>query len=171
MDITFVEDRPWVVKEAIEKMEHMDLHTIRMVYYKNDYDEQEQIKIQNMCQELGIELCCVNNLNFDHELDRLYQQDKNMIFFFDMDLNGDYSFHFEERINVIYALKKQQEDDFRIWFYSTGPAAAIEQINANFPDHNIPVVEFRVLDQIIVFDYNFIQMSILDRGCSHVKTQ
>lgn len=168
MKITILEDRPTVMKEAIKKMETLGIHTAGIVCYKNadNQSPETQKLIQKTCSELKVELCYVDNSNFHTVLDSIYKKDREMVFLFDMDMIGDFSQHFEERINVIYALKKKAEegDDGRIWFYTTGPASAVEQINKKFPNRNIPVPEFDVKEKQVVFDYNFIEKAMCKKG-------
>lgn len=85
---------------------------------------------------------------------------------FDMDLIGDYSSHFDERINTIYAKKKRAEEggDGRIWFYTNGPTSAVEQINLNFKNRRIPVRDFDTTKNQLIFDYDFMKKNILNQG-------
>lgn len=164
MKVTILEDRPWVMEGCIRKMREMGLEVVEMLYYYNIISEREENLhyVEKMCRELNLQLCCVDNGNFEEQLNKLYEV-QEMLFFFDMDLIGDYSSHFDERINTIYAKKKKKEDggDGRIWFYTSGPASAVEQIDMCFEHRRIPVVDFDTQSNQIVFDYDFIQKNIL----------
>ena len=163
MNIAILEDRPMVMKSAIERFNDMGIHTTCIICYDNRMNQDERMKeaVHMMCKEYGIEVLHANKQNFDLVLDQVYQ-DEEIQFLFDMDLLDDGSNRFEERINVIYAMrKKEQENGNRIWFYTTGPAYAVESINEYFPDRNIPVCRFDAKKYQVIFDYKFIEEKLL----------
>lgn len=166
MNITILEDRPRLMWEAVETLKTMGIYTKNIICYRNDLNKEEayQKKIETMCNQLGVKLFLVDNDSFSTVLDEFYK-DKEMVFFFDMDLLGDYSHHFLQRINVIYALKKKEmeKNDGRIWFYTTGPISAVEQINMYFPHRRIPVVRFKAKEERVILDYDFIKRELLEQ--------
>lgn len=163
MKIAIVEDRPWVMESSIKEMRNIGLNVVQMVYFCNN--GAQICDVEEMCNKYELDLCCVDNGNFEEELNKLYE-DKEMIFLFDMDLIGDYSSHFDERINTIYAKKKRAEEggDGRIWFYTNGPTSAVEQINLNFKNRRIPVRDFDTTKNQLIFDYDFMKKNILKQG-------
>jgi hypothetical protein len=165
MKITIVEDRPTVMREAILQMKDLGIQTECIICYDNQINRAQEVQkaISEMCERLNIQLKHASNIDFNKILDEAFK-DKEMIFLFDMDLMLDFSRRFEERINVIYAKKKQEEGEERIWFYTTGPAAAVDSINKNFPNRNIPVIQFKAREQQVVFDNQFIERNLLGRS-------
>ena len=165
MELTILEDRPYNLLEAIEKMETMGIHTQNMIFFHSKETFHSDIaisKIENEFERRKVNFIKVDIDSFENKMDSLYQ-DKGMVFFFDMDLRGDYSLHFLERINVEYALqkKRQENGDGRIWFYTTGPRSTIEQIKMNFPNRYIPITKFDTKTNQVILDYNFIEKNIL----------
>lgn len=160
MNIAILEDRPLVMRDAIEKLDSMGIYTKYMVCYDNMYNQDNEIqkKVVEMCEKHNIRVLHANSQNFDSVLDQVYD-DADVQLLFDMDLLNDYSKRFEERINVIYANKKkeQENNNGRIWFYTSGPAYAVESINQNFKERNIPVVDFDTKSEQIALDYDFIE--------------
>ncbi len=166
MNVTILEDRPKVMREAIEELKAMGIYTKNIICYRNDLNKGEayQKEIESICSQLNVELFLADNDSFNTVLDEVYKDEK-MIFFFDMDLSGNYSHHFLQRINVMYALKKKEkEKDYgRIWFYTTGPVSAVEQIDMYFPHRRIPVVRFKAKEESVILDFDFIRREIKDR--------
>lgn len=165
MKITVLEDRPWVMEHNIRMMQEKGAVVDQLVWFREQPEsepDKEKDKVDKLCGELKLKQVLVNNANFNEELDKLYCE-KDRIFLFDMDLAGDYSRHFEDRINAIYAKNKKREENSqgRIWFYTSGPASAVEQIKINFPDRNVPVVNFDPVDQQLYFDEKYIEKDIL----------
>jgi hypothetical protein len=170
MKIVILEDRPLVMMKSIKQMKEMGIDTERIIFFDAEKENHENERaaeyrktLETRCKEMDIQLSIVNNCDFETTLDELYK-DPDIIFFFDMDLVGDYSQHFVERINVIYALKKkeQEKNEGRIWFYTTGPRSAIEQINDNFSNRNIPVKEYDTQNDLTILDFDFIKDHILE---------
>lgn len=74
-----------------------------------------------------------------------------------MDLVGDFSKHFQERINVMYAEDKRENGNGdRIWFYTTGPDSAKEQLMTYFPDRVVPVLQFDTEKEMVIMDIDFV---------------
>lgn len=175
MRIVFLEDRPLVITAAIKELRNRNYETAAVFWFCDDSDEEDkgfQERVQTQYNEIGISLIQINKKNFKEQLDNMYQT-KDIVFFFDMDLSRDFSEYFEERINVQYAMEKQVEADknnemFRIWFYTTGPIAAVAQIMNAFEDHYLPVLEFKAYERQVVFDYNYIEDTIAEEMEHHI---
>lgn len=163
MNITILEDRPETMKTLVATIKEMGSCIQNIVCYTSDKENADgfQEYAKSVCKEMGVNCILVDNITFDRVLDELYK-DKEMQFWFDMDLVGDFSNHFLQRINVSYARKKKEKekDDGRIWFYTTGPLSAIEQIDEYFPNRRIPVRHFSAINGIS-FDYEFIRENVL----------
>lgn len=165
MILTILEDRPHNMLQAIDKMEEMGIHTQNMVYFhskKSFYSPDKKSELEKELNQRQVTLIEADNNDLKKILDKLYHEE-DMSFFFDMDLWGDYSHHFLERINVQYALEKKEleQDDGRIWFYTTGPRSAIEQIKANFPNRYIPIIKYDTRKDLVILDYDFIKENVL----------
>lgn len=161
MKIAFLEYRPWVLWDAVAKLQVLGVEEIKMIYYHGDRDEPTKKQgVEEECRRLHIELKDVENLGFEKELDELYA-DPDIVFFFHLSLPGDRSQYFGDRINVIYAKKKQDAGENRIWFYTTAGVDSINLINRTFRGHCIPVLDIDMDANQYVFDYNFIKEKVL----------
>lgn len=164
MNITVLEDRPHVLRDAVNEIRKLGVDTINVVCYTPDKEEDPDFEkeAKSICDEMGVNFIFVENSSFNRVLDELYK-DKSLKFLFDMDLLGDLSKHFLQRINVCYAREKRdkEKNDGRIWFYTTGPLSAIEQIDEYFPNRRIPVCYFDPIKEIAYFDYDFISENVL----------
>lgn len=171
MRIIFLEDRPLVIMDAIRRLHDNGVEVATVFWFDDDLDEEDPIflaRAMNQYKELGVPLRRINRRNFIEELDE-WDQKNDVIFFFDADLSRNFDGYFEERMNVRYALKKQGEaglrgEPFRIWFYTTGPAAAVAQIMNTFPGHYLPIHEFRIRDKQVIFNHDDIARKVFDAG-------
>lgn len=169
MRIAFLEDRPLVIMDAINRLHESGLEIVTVFWFCDDSNGEDstfRARVINQYRELGVSLKRINRRNFMEELDKWYQE-KDVVFFFDADLSRDFNGYFDERINVQYALKKQEEagvrsELFRIWVYTTGPAAVVAQIMSMFPGHYLPVREFRVRDKQVIFDNDYMARKVFD---------
>ena len=98
--------------------------------------------------------------NYEEKLDNFYEQ-KNTLFLFDMNLNGDGSTMFSNRINVMYARKKMQSDAKRkypkIWFYTTTKAEQRAVLLEQFPDCTLQVQSMGRDGVRLDFDIRFME--------------
>lgn len=164
MKIAFLEYRPWVLWDAIAKLKEMGVEDIHIIYYRGDrYDPSRNDEIESECHRLNIELSTVKNLGFEKKLDEYYA-DTDIVFFFHMTLPGDRSERFNERINVKYAEQKHQAGDNRIWFYTTAGSYYVDLLNKTFGGNCIPVPDFDVDRNQLVFDYDYIGNHILQQN-------
>lgn len=148
--ITILEDRPWIVQKMAKKISEIEeVSEILWVFYYNG-EENEAAKIMHKYFPNGAIWRQVNDIEFEATMNELFEDDKRL-FFFDLALN-DKAEYFEERINVKYAQKRFREGDKRIWFYTTSDAFNINKINKQFERHNIPVTDYLLQENQLVFD-------------------
>ncbi|MCM1043919.1 MAG: hypothetical protein NC417_00260 [Candidatus Gastranaerophilales bacterium] len=163
MKIAFLEYRPWVLWDAVAKLKGLGIGDIAIIYYHGDrYDPEKDSEVNEKCESLGVELKDIENLGFESKLDELYAE-PDMVFFFHLSLPGDRSQYFGDRINVVYAKKKQDAGENRIWFYTTAGVDSISLVNRTFDDHCIPVLD--VEEDQYIFDYEYIKKKVL--GLKH----
>lgn len=167
MRIIIVDDRPFFMWGAIKKLKSMEaIDTIVMLYFhgKLTYRKERDSEIELECKKLGIELVQTDStLVFRKQLDEYYA-DKDTLLFVDFNL-GDVVDLFDNGIDIIYAKeKKQQEEDFRIWFYTTSGEDNVDKLNRIFDDHTIPVMKFIPQKYILELDYDYICEGILNRN-------
>lgn len=154
--IVIVEERPWKMKESIKKIQNMGLIIEHLIYacFEDDIFEATQERVEDMCNELGIAVTRTDHYQFTAVLDEFYTE-PDIVFFCDYNLYLSQEKYPDERINVIYAKKKMQEENGmlnRIWFYTTAGENANEQINTCFPGHNITVSFVRDNQVLLDFD-------------------
>lgn len=165
MKISILEDRPWVMKEFVKELRERNVQ-IQNIFYFCEKDSEYNKSFDHLTQlenELDIPIIRVESYDFEEQLDQYYS-DPDIRFLFDMDLTGDYSAHFLERINVLYALEKLRNGDNHIWFYTTGPASAKEQLEKTFTGHIIPVESFDASKELLYMDMNYIESNILQEA-------
>lgn len=137
--IVIVDDRPWKMKNSIIELQKNDIIFYRTIYYPNDMlDRERQNKLMEDYQKsTNIEVDSVKNQKeFVDKMDELYCT-PDIIFLMDYDLKGDMNGDdFFARINVKYALAKDQEQK-KIWFYTSGPSDIKSLLLETFPDHII----------------------------------
>ncbi len=165
MKISILEDRPWVVKEFVKELREREAEIQNIFYFceKDSEYERSSEHMEQLEEELNVPIIRVESYDFEEKLDQCYS-DPDIRFLFDMDLTGDYSAHFLERINVLYALEKLHGGDNRIWFYTTGPASAKEQLEKTFAGHIIPVDSFDASKELLYMDMNYVESNILQEG-------
>lgn len=165
MKVIIVDDRPFLMWEAVKRLKGMrPVDTIVMLYFHGilTYRKERDCEIEQKCKELGIELVQTDStLVFRKQLDKYYE-DKDTLFFIDFSL-GDTPNPFDDGIDIIYAKeKKQQMNDFRIWFYTTSGMQTVDRLNRIFNNHTIPVVKFKPQEHVLELDYDFIENDIFD---------
>lgn len=146
MNMYIVDDRPQTMLLATKEMLDLGVHVHTVFFFSdngNEYNAEKNEILRSKFHDLGVSLHPINRRNFASVLDQVYK-DPNAVFLFDFDLTPDESIHPDERINVEYALSKYQQDpaNFKIWFYTTGPAAFVSSINKMFENRLIPVSKF-----------------------------
>ncbi len=106
MKISILEDRPWVVKEFVKELREREAEIQNIFYFceKDSEYERSSEHMEQLEEELNVPIIRVESYDFEEKLDQCYS-DPDIRFLFDMDLTGDYSAHFLERINVLYALE------------------------------------------------------------------
>lgn len=163
MKVIIVDDRPYFMWETVEKLKNMGVKTIVMLYFQGPltYRSEEDAEIRKKCENLGIEIVSTNKrTEFINRLDEYYNNQDTLLFI-DYGL-GDTDI-FEEKLDIIFAKeKKQQEGDFRIWFYTASSAQTVDKLNRIFNGQTIPVVQFIPQERILKLDYDFIKNNILN---------
>lgn len=153
MQIVIVEDRPWKMKKSIRMLRRKGAEVKNIIFVTNHNGDDEAIKeqLREMEQELELEITPTDRYNFENTMDRFYE-DKNNLFFCDLNLSGNRWMYFDDRENVRYAMKikKRERELKRIWFYTTAGESTNEQINANFPNRNISVDTVDEEQQVIL---------------------
>lgn len=154
--VVIVEDQPLKMRESIKKMQNMGLIIEHLIYacFEDDIFEATRKQVGDMCKELKIKVTRAVHYQFDSILDSFYKESE-IVFFCDYNLYLGQEKYPDERINVIYAKKKMQEENGmlnRIWFYTTAGENANEQINTCFPGHNITVSSVRDNQVLLDFD-------------------
>lgn len=158
MGIVILEDRPWVMKNNIINLQQRGVTVHKILYYceRDDRYNKSINRINELEDELNLEITRVTSFDFEEKLDQIFNFTTS-IFLFDMDLVGDFSKHFQERINVMYAEDKRENGNGdRIWFYTTGPDSAKEQLMTYFPDRVVPVLQFDTEKEMVIMDIDFV---------------
>ncbi|MDD5803058.1 hypothetical protein ACTQWG_18200 [Blautia sp. HCP3S3_H10_1] len=143
-DIIIFEDSLENTVAYVEKLNEMSLVSKICILLYSVNTEIAQEKINDLKgrfpEKTHIE--AVNLWNYEERLDDFYSQ-KNTLFLFDMNLNGDGSTRFNNRINVMYAKKKRELDSGRrhpkIWFYTTTKAEQRAVLLEQFPECTLQV--------------------------------
>lgn len=164
MRIIIVDDRPFFMWEAIEKLQDMGADTIVLLYFHGNftYRPEKDSEIEQRCRELDIQLFHIkSNLDFRQKLN-VYYEDNDTIIFTDYNL-GDTDM-FEERVNIVYAKEKMQMGRLNIWFYTTLDEKTVDRLNRTFDYHTIPIVEFIPQECILKFNYEYIGDNILNEN-------
>lgn len=156
MRVVVVEDQPLKMSTSIKTLQEMGIEVVQLIYACFDDDTyQETYKwVEDMCGELGISFKRAEHYNFDVVMDTFYEK-PDIIFFCDFNLYLGQEKYPEERVNVLYAKKKMEQEEGklnRIWFYTTAGASANEQINTYFPGHNITVTSVKNNQVLLSFD-------------------
>lgn len=146
MNVYIVDDRPQTLLSLVAQMVKNGFHVQTVFVYferKEDADNRKVKTLENQFTALGVTLRIITDNDFHTVLDEIYM-DPNAVFLFDFDLSPERSFYCDERINVQYALGKLQlePDNFKIWFYTTGPVSMVAQIHHLFGDRLISVERF-----------------------------
>lgn len=133
-NIILLEDKPERLKEFISNIngnEKSNNLKVEQVLYYNPSLEQGSSEVTDLKNELNVDVRVVNIWNFDDTLNDLYKQEDNL-FIFDTDLNEKMEVNvFTYRINVNYALRRQ--DEGRIWLYTVSGPDFKENIQKTFP--------------------------------------
>lgn len=162
MRVIIVDDRPYFMWETVEKLKSMGVDTIVVLYFQGSYTyrPEKDVEIEEKCKELNIQFASTDKkMQLTNWLDEYYA-DKDTLLFIDFNL-GDID-TFEEKIDIIYAKEKQQQQgDFRIWFYTATGIDTVNKLNRIFNNHTIPVVKFIPQEYILKLDYDYIEHSIL----------
>lgn len=120
---------------AIDKVEVSCI----LLYCKNESTAIKKINEMKDKFPKSTEIKPVTLWNYEEELDKYYEK-PNTLFLFDMNLIGDGSTMFENRINVLYARKKGIDRDHpRIWFYTTTKAEQRAILLEKFDYCTLPV--------------------------------
>lgn len=139
--IVIVDDRPWKMQKSIRDLKKEGIVFYKTIYYPNNtIDKKSQDELmENYKRETEMEVVQVNDQSeFLVKMDELYNM-SDIIFLMDYDLKGDMNRDdFFARINVKYALAKDQ-DEKRIWFYTTGPNDIKGLLRETFSDRVISV--------------------------------
>lgn len=160
MKVAFLEHRPVVLWDAVERLKTMGATEIIMIYYHGDMDTPSMKKeVQERCGQLGVEIVDVKYLGFQQEMDKVYK-DQDVVFFFHMRLPGDHSQYFSDQLSVSYAKKKQDDGERRIWFYTTAGMDDVNMLNSIFENRCIPVLDLDTNTNQYVFDYDFIRENV-----------
>lgn len=119
-------------------------------------------KIQELSDKFSekVKIEKVTLWDYEERLDYFYAQE-NTLFLFDMNLNGDGSTMFSNRINVMYAKKKKQAGGElphpRIWFYTTTKAEQRAVLLEQFPECTLSVQSVDKDGVHLNFDEEFMQ--------------
>lgn len=110
----------------------------RILLYDNSMSSGDVGKLPEIkpLKEKGIDVEWVNIINFNHVLDRLYEETDNL-FIFDTYLLSDKSSAFRYRVNVSFALN--HIEDKKIWFYTTAGQEIKDNIDNFFGDNVMEV--------------------------------
>lgn len=133
-NIILLEDKPDRLKNFIARIndekESKQLGVRQVLYYSPCLD-QESKEVTDLKNTLKVDVKVVNIWNFDDTLNDLFKQADNL-FIFDTDLNEKMEVNvFTYRINVNYALRRQEKE--RIWFYTVSGPDFKENIQKTFP--------------------------------------
>lgn len=144
--IVIVDDRPWKMKKGIMKLQEAGIDFFQTIYYPNNMiarATQDEL-MEDYKKSTGMKVVQVNDQSeFLARMDELYS-DPDIIFLMDYDLKGDMNRDdFFTRINVKYAREKDQEEK-KIWFYTTGPNDIKGLLRETFPDNVISVPTYSV---------------------------
>lgn len=133
-NIILLEDKPDRLEKfitSINKEKGSNQLKVKQVLYYNPSLKQESEEVKKLKNTLAVDVEVVNIWNFDDKLNVLFEQDDNL-FIFDTDLNEKMEVNvFTYRINVNYALRRQ--DKGRIWFYTVSGPDFKENIQKTFP--------------------------------------
>lgn len=158
--IVIVDDRPWKMKESIQLLQKENIVFCRTVYYPNNVlDKERQNELmEDYKKSTGIEVVQVNSQSeFISQMDELYSV-SDIIFLMDYDLKGNMNRDdFFTRINVKYALAKDQ-DEKRIWFYTSGPNDIKGLLRETFSDNIISVPDFH--DGLLYWDEEQVKAAV-----------
>lgn len=146
MNVYIVDDRPQTLLSLVAQMVKDGFHAQTVFVYferKKDAANRKVKTLENQFTALGVTLRIITDNDFRTVLDEIYM-DPDAVFLFDFDLPPERSLYCDERINVQYALEKLQSEptNFKISFYTTGPASMVAQIHRLFGDRLIPVERF-----------------------------
>lgn len=132
--IYILEDHPERLEEYVKKIKKNPLvKSVEVLYYVSDWEKKKNI--EDLEKVLDTEVEIVSILDFQEMLDELYAE-PNSLFVFDTQLLERDDQVFEYRINVSYALRKREENsNFRIWFYTVAGANYLRLIEDYFKDH------------------------------------
>lgn len=141
--LVILEDHPKRLGTLIRQIqkqypEQVNVTKILCYILREKYDA-EQLKKQlgEVCDMSRIICLRVDQWNFDFVLDMFYSEDDSGILI-DTQLNpGEEIEIFDHRINISYALKKKEEGNFRIWFYTLAGPWYEENAQSRFPGHVI----------------------------------
>lgn len=149
--VIIVEDKPWITKGAIKRLQNKSVEVFCIVYFPNKIgDVQEKEGLLNTLQEeTGVLIEKVTGQEaFVKKMESLYSQD-DTVFLMDYDLTSDSQYPFDSRINILYAKHKEYEDtnvaqeDRKIWFYTVSGISNVELLQKNFPGHQLSVVSYQ----------------------------
>lgn len=145
-----VEDRPWVVKNAVVELGKRDVSVEKIIYYPNSYgdeaDKQKQLDEFKKTTKTPI-ITIKEKIDVVKEMERCYEE-SDVVFLMDYDLENDLSILPDERFNLRYVKRKEYEDNMcaskrRIWFYTTTGMEIVNYLQSNFPDQVVSVESFR----------------------------
>ena len=140
-NIVLLEDKPARLGKFISKInrnKESNQLGVDLVLYYNPSLAQESEEVQELKKTLNVDVKVVNIWNFDDTLNELFDR-TDSLFIFDTDLNEDMEEnYFNYRINVNYALRRQ--NDRRIWFYTVSGPDFEENVQKTFPEKVIQAV-------------------------------
>lgn len=141
--IVVVDDRPWKMQESILELQKKGVVFIKTFYYPNNtLDRKIQYELmEEYKRKTAIKVVQINSQSeFIKHMDEMYGN-SDVIFLMDYDLKGNMDRNdFFARINVKYALKKDQEK--KIWFYTSGPNDIKGILRETFPDNIISTPDY-----------------------------
>lgn len=150
MKIVLVEDRPWKLEKSIKEIRQRGMVLRDLVYVRmnnNVPDKLAEEKLEKLKAAIGnLTVHTVDNENFT-EVMKGFVKNPQYFILCDFNLTGDKREYFDKRMNVIFARKIAKFENGklhpspRIFFYTTAGKNTDEQINAAFPERNIPVVK------------------------------
>ena len=150
MKIVLVEDRPWKLEKSIKEIRQRGMALDDLVFVrmnKDIPDKSAEEKLERLKAAVGdLVVHMVDYENFTEIMNGFVE---NLQYFIlcDFNLTGDKREYFDKRINVILARKIAKLENGklqlspRMFFYTTAGKNTNEQINAAFPERNIPVVK------------------------------
>lgn len=156
MKLAIIEDRPWIMMRMLRKIRDIiPEEEISLIYYVNSAREESEFEeqLRCKCKEMKVEFKKIQDDSFEDEMNKLYG-DQDRIFFIDLILDDNSDF-FEERVNVRFAMERKQ--DKRIWFYTTSGKYNISKIKKEFDDQYIPVIDYDVKDDALVFQEDILE--------------